>query len=383
MQSLVSRLSSAQTTIFTEVTAKSNQYHAINLGQGFPDYNPPDGLLQLVGSKIKESHHQYAPMPGVIALRQAIGKKMDVKYGVQLDPDEEITVTAGATQAILTAIMALIQPGDEVILFEPAYDSYRPSVELAGGKVRSVLLERGDFRIPWQWVRASINDRTKLIIVNTPHNPSGTTLDKEDVEILSSIVSGTDIRILSDEVYEHLVYDGREHSCLLSHPVIRDRCLAVFSFGKTFHCTGWKVGYCAGPAWLMREFRKMHQWSVFSVNSFLQAAFAEYINDESHYAYLPSFYQQKRDFFREQLEGTGLTPLSCDGTFFQVVDYSAVSDLPDTVFIDTMIREVGVAAIPLSVFSAEGHQNESLIRFCFAKTEETLAEAGKRLKKLR
>ena len=378
---ITSKLSSAQTTIFTEMSALAAQHGALNLGQGFPDYDPPAALLDLVKDAIDDHKHQYAPMAGVLALREIIAEKVIRAYGQYVNPTTEITITAGATQAIFTAITAFIHSGDEVIIFEPAYDSYRPSIELAGGKTVVYSMEAPDFKINWSLLAAMITSKTKMIIINTPHNPTGTILKSDDLLQLSAIVKDTDIIILSDEVYEQLVYDDATHESVLKYPALYQRSISVFSFGKTYHCTGWKVGYCIGPEYLMSEIRKVHQWNVFSVNSFVQHALAAFMKDEHQYLSLPQFYQQKRDFFLEILKTTRLQPLKSEGTFFQLCDYSAISDLDDVSFAKEMTVKHGVACIPISVFYTDQRQDR-LIRFCFAKTENLLSKAGLLLSKM-
>lgn len=378
---ITSKLSSSQTTIFTEMSALATQHQALNLGQGFPDYDPPSALLDLVKDAIDDHKHQYAPMAGVMALRDVIAQKVFRAYGQYVNPTTEITITAGATQAIFTAITALIHAGDEVIIFEPAYDSYRPSIELAGGKVVVYAMEAPDFKINWSLLAAMISPITKMIIINTPHNPTGTILKADDLIQLSHIVKDTDIIILSDEVYEHLVYDGQPHESVLKYPELYQRSISVFSFGKTYHCTGWKVGYCVAPEYLMNEIRKVHQWNVFSVNSFVQYALAVFMKDEQQYLSLPQFYQQKRDYFLEILKSTRLRPLKSEGTFFQLCDYSEISDLDDVAFAKEMTVKHGVACIPISVFYSNNRQDK-LIRFCFAKTENLLSQAGLLLSKM-
>jgi methionine aminotransferase len=378
---ITSKLSSSQTTIFTKMSALATQHHALNLGQGFPDYDPPSALLDLVKDAIADHKHQYAPMAGVMVLREIIADKVLRAYGQYVNPTTEITITAGATQAIFTAITTFIHQGDEVIIFEPAYDSYRPSIELAGGKTVVYTMEAPDFRINWSLLAAMINSKTKMIIINTPHNPTGTILKADDLIQLSRIVKDTDIIILSDEVYEHLVYDGQPHESVLKYPELHQRSISVFSFGKTYHCTGWKVGYCIAPEYLMNEIRKVHQWNVFSVNSFVQHALAVFMKDEQQYLSLPQFYQQKRDYFLDILKTTRLRPLKSEGTFFQVCDYSDISDLDDVAFAKEMTTKHGVACIPISVFYTDKRQDK-LIRFCFAKTEKLLGDAGLLLAKI-
>ena len=378
---ITSKLTSSQTTIFTEMSALATQHNALNLGQGFPDYDPPSALLDLVKDAIDDHKHQYAPMAGVMALREVISQKVLHAYRQYVNPATEITITAGATQAIFTAITAFIHAGDEVIIFEPAYDSYRPSIELAGGKAVVYTMEASDFKINWNLVAAMLTSKTKMIIINTPHNPTGTILKADDMIQLSLIVKDTDIIILSDEVYEHLVYDGQSHESVLKYPELYQRSISVFSFGKTYHCTGWKVGYCIASEYLMNEIRKVHQWNVFSVNSFVQHALAVLMKDEQQYLSLPQFYQKKRDFFMEILKTTRLRPLKSEGTFFQLCDYSDISDLDDVDFAKEMTIIHGVACIPISVFYSD-YRQDRLIRFCFAKTEELLTSAGVKLKQI-
>jgi methionine aminotransferase len=376
-----SKLSSSQTTIFTEMSALAMKHQALNLGQGFPDYDPPAALLDLVKDAIDDHKHQYAPMAGVLALREIISQKVLHAYRQYVNPSTEITITAGATQAIFTAIAAFIHQGDEVIIFEPAYDSYRPSIELAGGKTVVYTMEAPDFKINWSLLATMISPKTKMIIINTPHNPTGTILKADDLLQLSRIVKDTDIIILSDEVYEHLVYDGLAHESVLKYPELFQRSISVFSFGKTYHCTGWKVGYCIAPEYLMNEIRKVHQWNVFSVNSFVQHALAGFMVDAKQYLSLNQFYQQKRDFFLEILKTTHLRPLKTEGTFFQLCDYSDISDLDDVAFAKEMTIKHGVACIPISVFYSD-HRQDKLIRFCFAKSEGLLSAAGVKLKQI-
>ncbi len=378
MNNHVSKLSSAQVTIFTEMSALATQYNAINLGQGFPDFDPPGELLELVKKHLSDHKNQYAPMAGALTLREALSDKLLQAYSCKVSPDNEITITAGATQAIFTAITAFVHAGDEVIIFEPAYDSYRPSIEIAGGKAVVFTMLPPDFHINWSMVKAMINEKTRMIIINSPHNPTGTTLKEEDLLKLAAVVRDTDIIILSDEVYEHLIYDGAQHQSVMRFPELYARSFAVFSFGKTFHATGWKIGYIAGPEYLTKEFRKVHQWNVFCVNSFIQYALAEYLTEKSHYEYLPNFYQQKRDFFKSILLKTEFKPLKSEGTFFQLADYTNVSELDDVSFTKEMTIKFGIATIPLSVFYSS-KEDVKLIRFCFAKTEKLLSAAGEKM----
>ncbi|MCC6411116.1 MAG: pyridoxal phosphate-dependent aminotransferase [Saprospiraceae bacterium] len=375
---MVSKLPNVGTTIFTVMSALANKHGAINLSQGFPNYNPSDRLQQLVTDHMRAGDNQYAPMPGLPLLRERIAAKMQALYGANLDPEKEITVTSGGTQAIFTAIAAFVHPGDEVILIEPCYDSYRPSVELMGGIPVVYALEAPDFRVNWQQLGSLITPRTRMLIINTPNNPTGTLLRDADMVYLEALLKNTGVILLSDEVYEHLVYDGEQHASVLRYPGLYERSLCVYSFGKTYHNTGWKTGYCIGPEALMREFRKVHQFNVFSSVMPLQAAFADYMEDDSQYLGLPAFYQQKRDFFQKVIADSRFKILPCDGTYFQLCDYSAVSDEPERDFCERLTVEFGVAAIPVSAFYSDG-RNQKLLRFCFAKTEELLLRAGEKL----
>jgi methionine aminotransferase len=380
-ESFVSKLPHVGTTIFSVMSALAREYQAINLSQGFPNFPCDPALIERVHHYMQKGYNQYAPMPGMPELRSQLAQKIEAIYGRQVDPDQEITITAGATQALFTVLTAFVRSGDEVVLIEPAYDSYRPAIELQGGKAVAYELEAPDFRIDWEALEQLITDRTRILIVNTPHNPTGTILSKEDQRVLETLAERYDLLVISDEVYEHLVYDGGEHQSVLGSDRLYPRSIATYSFGKTFHATGWKTGYCVGPEDLMQEVRKVHQYNVFSVNTPVQLALADYLTDATVYQGLASFYQQKRDLFRSQLEGTGLRPLASEGTYFQLVDYSEVSDLPDFEFAQWLTKEVGVAAIPISGFYNSG-RDEKKVRFCFAKTEETLLEAGKLLRKM-
>ena len=376
-----SKLPTVGINIFSIMSAMANQYGAINLSQGFPDFDCPKDLQNRVNFHLKNGKNQYVPMAGVPLLRERLAKKMENSYGQRIDSDTEITITAGATQALFTAITAFVRNGEEVILIEPAYDSYRPAVELAGGIPIIYELEGPDYQIDWKSFGKLISPNTKMIIINTPHNPIGKIRSEEDMRALEELTKETDILVLSDEVYEHLIYDGKKHQSVLRFPDLFKRSLLVYSFGKTFHSTGWKMGYCVGPELLMREFRKVHQFNVFSCNSFVQYGIADFLEDPATYQQLPEFYQQKRDYFQNQLFGSALNPLSSEGSYFQLYDYSAVSDLPDTEFAKHLTKEIGVAAIPVSVFYSSG-RDEKVVRFCFAKKEETLAAAGKLLKEI-
>ena len=378
---LRSKLPRTQTTIFAVMSALAHKHGAINLSQGFPDFDCPEELKTLVARYMREGHNQYAPMTGVPALRQAIAEKIRRCYGIEVDPDREITVTAGATQALFCAITAFVHPGDEVLLLEPAYDSYLPAVRLNGGLPVPFQLRGPDYRIDWDTLEAILGPRTRMLILNHPHNPVGRCLQREDLLRLGQLAEKHDLLVLSDEVYEHLIYDGGEHHSVLRFEGLRRRSLATFSFGKTFHNTGWKVGYCVAPPHLMEEFRKVHQFNVYSVNTPIQHALAEYLSDPATYESLPQFYQAKRDFFNACMEGARLRPLPCEGTYFQLFDFTEVSDEPDTEFAKRLTREHGVAAIPVSVFNSSG-RDDGVIRLCFAKKEETLERAAERLRRV-
>ena len=379
--SFPSRLPQVGTTIFSTMSALAQQHQAVNLGQGFPDFGCDPRLLHAVTNAMHAGHNQYAPMPGIAALRQAVSDKMLALYGRRYNADSEITVTAGATQGILTAILACTQPGDEVIVLDPCYDSYVPGIELAGGVAVRVPLTPGSFRPDFTRIAAALTPRTRAIIINSPHNPSATTWSEGDMRQLQDLLAPTDILLISDEVYEHMVFDGATHQSAARFDGLAARAFIVSSFGKTFHVTGWKVGTVAAPAPLMAEFRKVHQFNVFSVNTPMQYGLAHYLQDPAPYLQLPAFYQAKRDLFRQGLEGSRLRLLPATGTYFQCVDISAVSDLSEADFCQWLTREVGVAAIPLSAFYGDGF-DQRVVRFCFAKQDDTLRAAIERLRKL-
>jgi len=360
------------------MSALAKEHNAINLSQGFPDFNPHPVLVEEVEKAMKSNFNQYAPMAGYLPLRERIAEKAESLYGIKVDADTEVTITAGGTQAIFTAILSVIREDDEVILFAPAYDSYAPAVELTGGKAIFYDLESPDYKVDWQKVKRLINQRTKMIIINTPHNPSGTTLKPADMAELEKLTKGSDIIIISDEVYEHIIFDSVKHESVLRYPKLAERSFVIGSFGKTYHTTGWKVGYCIAPKNLMNEFRKVHQFNVFSVSSVAQVAFAEILKRKELYLELNAFYQQKRDYFRRAIQSSRFNLLKCEGTYFQLVSYSKISDERDLEFAKRMTREKGVAAIPVSVFYR--HNNDSsIIRFCFAKEEETLKRAAEKI----
>lgn len=377
---VTSKLPQTGTTIFTVMSALAAETSAINLSQGFPDYDCAPELIDMVSKAMKGGFNQYAPMAGLMSLREQIAIKTENLYGAQYNPDTEITITAGGTQAIFTAISAVIHPNDEVIIFEPAYDAYAPAIKLMGGVVKSLELEPPDYRIPWDMVKRLITSKTRMIVLNSPQNPTGTILSKTDIDELTAIVKNQDILILSDEVYEHLVYDGEIHHSMARYPELRERSLIAVSFGKPFHNTGWKMGYCLAPANLMQEFRKIHQFIVFSVNTPMQAGIAEYLKDEQVYLGLPAFFQQKRDYFRDGLQQSRFKLLPCQGSYFQCVSYQGLTDERDSDLAIRITREFGVASIPVSAFYTQG-TNHHILRFCFAKRQETLDKAVERLLK--
>jgi methionine aminotransferase len=376
-----SRLPKVGTTIFTVMSALAAERGAVNLGQGFPDFEGDPALLDAVNDAMRAGLNQYPPMAGVPALREAVAAKIEALYGKRYDAGNEITITAGATQAIITAILAIVGPGDEVIVLEPNYDSYVPNIELAGGKVVRVPLLAGTFRPDFPAIAAAISPRTRAILVNSPHNPSATIWRAADLDQLAEILRPTDALLISDEVYEHMVYDGERHASASAHPELAARAFVVSSFGKTFHVTGWKIGTVAAPAALTAEFRKVHQFNVFTVNTPMQHGLARYLANPAPYLELPAFYQRKRDLFRAGLAGTRFKLLPSEGSYFQVVDYSAISGLGEADFCQWLTTEIGVAAIPLSAFYDDG-RNQGLARFCYAKKDETLQAALARLARL-
>jgi methionine aminotransferase len=378
---LESRLPNVGTTIFTVMSALATEHGAVNLGQGFPDFDCDPALLDFVDGAMREGLNQYPPMAGVPALRQAVSAKVEALYGHHYSADTEITITAGATQAILTAVLCCVHPGDEVIVLEPCYDSYAPNIELAGGKVVRVPLTPRNFRPDFAQIAAAMTPRTRALIVNSPHNPSATVWTAAEMQQLAELLAPTDVLLISDEVYEHMVFDGAPHVSAASIPALASRAFVVSSFGKTYHVTGWKVGFVAAPAALTAEFRKVHQFNVFTVNTPVQHALARYMADPAPYRELPAFYQRKRDLFRAGLQRTRLVPLHTQGSYFQLVDYSAVSAMPEAEFCQWLTREVGVAAIPVSAFYERGFE-QGIARLCFAKRDETLNAALERLARL-
>ncbi|CAN7673264.1 pyridoxal phosphate-dependent aminotransferase [Acidovorax sp. LjRoot117] len=379
--SFPSKLPNVGTTIFTVMSALAAEHQAVNLGQGFPDFECAPELVNAVTAAMQAGHNQYPPMPGVPVLREAVARKIEALHGRAYNPNTEVTITAGATQAIITAILAVVHPGDEVIVLDPCYDSYVPNIELAGGKAVRVPLTPGSFRPDFGKISAAITPRTRAILINSPHNPSATIWTAEEMRHLEDLLAPTDILLISDEVYEHMVFDGAEHESAARFPGLAARAFIVSSFGKTFHVTGWKVGTVAAPAALTAEFRKVHQFNVFTVNTPMQHGLAAYLQDPAPYLQLPAFYQAKRDLFRQGLADSRLKLLPSTGSYFQCVDISAVSDLNESDFCQWLTREVGVAAIPLSAFYGDGF-DQRVVRFCFAKKDDTLRAALERLRKL-
>ena len=369
-----SKLPNVGTTIFTVMSALANKHNAINLSQGFPDFKSDQRLVDLVSKAMNSGYNQYAPMPGRLELRQIISKKIETLYDASYDPESEITVTAGATQAIFTIISTFIKPNDEVIIFKPAYDSYEPTIELNGGKTIAIQLKAPLFNVDWKEVKGKINRRTKMIIINTPQNPSGNVFTKADLLQLQELIKGTNILVLSDEVYEHIIFDGEQHQSVSTFPDLKKRSFAVASFGKTFHNTGWKVGYCCAPKELMDEFRKVHQFAVFCVNHPVQRALETYLEEPKHYLELSEFYQEKRDLFLDLIKNSKFKYRPTQGTYFQLLDYSEITQERDVDFAKRLTIEHGLASIPMSVFNVDGF-DQKLLRFCFAKTDETLKKA--------
>ena len=371
---LNSKLPTVGTTIFSVMSKLAQEHNAINLSQGFPDYDAPEKLIRYVTEALKNGHNQYAPMPGLAELRNIIAEKTNRFYQANYDPEAEITITAGGTQAIFTALAATINAGDEVIIFEPAYDCYSPAVKLLGGLVKPFELHGPDYEIDWDMVKKLFTAQTKMIILNNPHNPTGSILGKKDIDELIKLTKNTDILILSDEVYEHVIFDGVKHQSIALYPELKERSFIIASFGKLLHTTGWKIGYCLAPTKLTLEFRKVHQFNVFSVNTPMQVGIANYLRSEDIYDELAIFFQKKRDFFRTLMAQTKFKLLPCKGSYFQCVSYSDISDEKDTDFAKRLIIEHGVASIPLSAFYTKG-TDEKVIRFCFAKQKDTLEKA--------
>jgi|TARA_B110000908_G_scaffold46088_1_gene56157 methionine aminotransferase len=381
MKLINSKLPLVGTTIFSEMSALANNYNAINLSQGFPGFNIDENLPKLVTKFMSEGKNQYAPMPGIIELRVTLSNYFNQKYKVDIDPNSEITITAGATQAIYNTISAIIEKEDEVILFSPAYDCYSPAIEVHGGIPIFIPLEHPSYSISWETVKSKITDKTKLIIINSPHNPTGSLLSKHDLETLSEIVKDTNIIVLSDEVYEHITFDGENHESILSYPELKKRGMVVYSFGKSLHVTGWKLGFCVGPEWMMKEFRKIHQYTVFSSNSPMQYAINEYILNYNPFENTAEFYERKRDVFLSSIKDSRFKIIPCKGTYFQLLDYTEITEMNDVEFAKKLTIENGIASIPISVFYPNKKDNK-VLRFCFAKEDDLLIKAGKILCKI-
>ena len=375
---VTSKLPDVGVSIFAVQTRLANEHKAINLSQGFPDFDCDPALVEAVAKAMRDGHNQYAPMPGVLALREAIAEKVQQVYGPAFDPATEVVVTSGATAGLYATLTTFVRPGDEVILFEPCYDSYVPVIRLSGGTPVFVSLRYPDFRVDWAEVRRAITPRTRAILVNTPHNPTGTMWSADDMRELASIVDGTDILLIGDEVYEHIIFDGRRHESLLRYPELRSRAVVISSFGKTFHTTGWKVGYCVAPQALMAEVIRVHQFMTFTVHTASQIAFAEFVRKDPGASTLAPFYQRKRDLFLELTAGSRFRPLPCAGTYFQLFDYSAISQERDREIAHRLIVEHRVASIPVSAFLYKD-PGGPVLRFCFAKKDETLRAAAERL----
>ncbi len=376
-----SKLPNVGTTIFTVMSQLAAKENAINLSQGFPNFPSDPKLIEMVQQALRENYNQYAPMPGAFVLREAIAEKIEYLYQRTYNPETEVVVTVGATEAIFTIISTFVRPNDEVIIFTPAYDCYAPAVNVHGGKVVPIQLKGKEFSMDWDEVRSKINSKTKLMIINTPHNPSGTILSKADMLELSSILENTNIILLSDEVYEHIVFDGEQHQSAALFPKLAERTFITASFGKTFHNTGWRIGYCVAPKELMDEFKKVHQFNVFSVHHPTQIGIGNYLKNPAHYEELPAFFQQKRDYFLNAIKDSRFTWKPSQGTYFQVLSYENITDELDTEFAKRLTREYKIASIPLSVFNTN-KEDHKLLRFCFAKTEETLAQAAEILNKI-
>ena len=378
-QAIRSKLPAGGVSIFAVMTRLANEVGAINLSQGFPDFETSPELIDTVAKYMREGFNQYAPMPGVVGLREALSTKIERLYGRRYDPVTEITVTTGATEALFVALTAFVHPGDEVLMFQPAYDSYPPAVILSGGKPVYVTLRYPDYRIDWDEVRRVVNSRTRVIVVNSPHNPTGMMWSPDDVRELARVLQGTDAVVIADEVYEHIVFDGARHESFARYPEIADRAVVISSFAKTYHTTGWKVGYCAAPAALTSEIQSIHQWVTFAVNHPAQMAYADVVRSNPECRDVTTFYQGRRDKFRALIEGSRFKTMACRGTFFQMLDYSAITDEGDADFALRLTREHGVAAIPISPFLSGGEPAGPVLRFCFAKRDATLERAAERL----
>lgn len=378
---ITSKLPNVGTTIFSTMSALATQYGAVNLGQGFPDFPMSEELISLVNQAMRENYNQYAPMPGWMPLREAIAEKANFLYGANINPDTEITITPGGTYAIYSAFTAILNPGDEVIVFEPAYDSYIPNIEVNGAKVVTIDLVYPDYHIDWNKVRAAITPRTKAIIINSPHNPTGAVISVSDIEELRAIIAGTNIFIISDEVYEHLIYDEIPHQSILRYPDLLERSFVCFSFGKVYNCTGWKLGYCIAPAPLMKEFRKIHQFNCFSCHTPVQVGLANFLTNRDAYLNLGALMQEKRDYFIKLMQNTRFELLTSHGSYFIGAKYHNISDENDYDFAVRLTKEAGVTTIPVSAFYQKG-KDDKVLRFCFSKKNETLEGAVERLVRL-
>lgn len=376
-----SKLPSSEDSVFAVVSKMAAAHNAIDLSQGFPNFNTDNKLKELVTKFMNTGFNQYAPMPGVPELREEICKKIEDLYGKSYSPETEVTVTNGATQALYSAITAFVDKGDEVLVFKPAYDSYEPSIKLNGGTPVLIQLKGQEYKIDWEEVKTKITSKTRMVIINTPHNPTGTVLGKEDMEQMEKLLKGTDIILLSDEVYEHLIFDGKSHQSAARFPGLSERAIICASFGKTFHNTGWKTGYCVAPKELMKEIRKVHQFVVFCINHPMQKAYAQYLKTPHHYLHLNDFYQEKRDKFLRLTENSRFTGTASAGTYFQLLDYSEITTESDVKFSERLIKEYGLATIPVSVFNIDQKDNKQL-RFCFAKNDETLEKAAEIINKI-
>jgi methionine aminotransferase len=378
---IISKLPNASTTIFTVMSGLAAEYNAVNLGQGFPDFPMSEELIGLVSDTMKNNYNQYSPMPGWMQLRESIAEKVEFLYQTKINPDTEITITPGGTYAIYSAFTSILQAGDEVIVFEPAYDSYIPNIEINGAKAVTIDLVYPDYHIDWIAVQNAITPKTKAIIINSPHNPTGSVIDEKDIEQLRKIVEGTNIFIISDEVYEHLVFDNIPHQSILRYPDLLQRSFVCFSFGKVYNCTGWKLGYCIAPAALMKEFRKVHQFNCFSCHTPSQVALAEFLKNKDAYLSLSSFMQQKRDYFKQLMQQTRFTMQDSFGSYFICGTYEKISDEADKDFAIRLTKEAGVATIPVSAFYQNG-KDDKVLRFCFSKKKETLEMAVEKLSKI-
>ena len=381
VQPVQSKLPAGGVTIFSVMSRLADDVGAINLGQGFPDFNCSPRLIDAVERAMRAGHNQYAPMLGAYALREALARKIELLYGRRYDPATEICVTSGATEGLFSTLTALVRPGDDVLVFQPAYDSYAPAIQLSGGTPVYVTLRRPDYRIDWDQVRRAVTPHTRVILLNSPHNPTGMVLDQDDTRELERVLEHTGAFVVSDEVYEHIVFDGARHESMARSPVIAERAVVISSFGKTYHTTGWKIGYCAAPQALAAEVARVHQWVTYAVNTPIQRAYAEMVTQDPMCTEVTAFYQAKRDLFLRLIEGSRFRPLACRGTFFQVVDYSEITDEHDADFAIRLTKEHGVAAIPISPFLS-GVEPGPVLRFCFAKRNETLEAAAERLRKV-